>query len=207
MGNFYVNYTVKGPSQEATAAALAGRRAAVSPTLNGCVVVFDELSDSQESGVLRALNERISTALSCPVLAVLNHDDDILCYCLHSEGKLVDEYDSNPGYFDFDSASSIDWEAMATGEGLKEVSGSLPSAPPPRGGDASALCRTLRSGEPSSVEEVLRASNGKYVFAFERHRALCGCLRLPTLAVGSGYASLVHGEFPTEVARDDIVFL
>ena len=47
MGNFYTNYTLRGPSQEAVVKAMAGRAAFVTPEQNGCVVVFDEKSDSQ----------------------------------------------------------------------------------------------------------------------------------------------------------------
>ena len=51
MGNFYVNYTVRGPTQQDVAAALAGRKALVTPWQNGCVVVFDEQSDTQDDKV------------------------------------------------------------------------------------------------------------------------------------------------------------
>ncbi len=39
MGNFYVNYTLRGPSQRAVAAALGGRSAFVTPDPRGAVVV------------------------------------------------------------------------------------------------------------------------------------------------------------------------
>ena len=100
MGNFYTNYTLKGPSQQVVAAALAGRPAIVTPDQDGCVVVFDEASDEQDSAVITELASRLSRELRCPVLAVLNHDDDILWYQLYLGGELADEYDSSPGYFD-----------------------------------------------------------------------------------------------------------
>ena len=100
MGNFYTNYTLRGPSQQAVAAALAGRKATVTPPHSGCVVAFDEASDDQDQERIVELAARLSSELRCPVLAVLNHDDDILWYQLYESGKQTDEYDSSPGYFD-----------------------------------------------------------------------------------------------------------
>jgi hypothetical protein len=48
MGNFYTNYTLKGPSQQAVASVLAGRASIITPDYNGCVMVFDEQSDKQD---------------------------------------------------------------------------------------------------------------------------------------------------------------
>ncbi len=81
MGNFYVNYTLFGPSQTAVAAMLAGRSAIVTSAQNGSVVVFDEESDEQSLSVLAKLAGRLSNELQCPVLTVLNHDDDIFDTC------------------------------------------------------------------------------------------------------------------------------
>jgi len=100
MGNFYTNYTLRGPDQQAVAKALAGRSAIVTPAQDGCVVVFDERSDEQEQEVITELAASLSREFGCPVLAVVNHDDDIFWYQLYVSGELADEYDSSPGYFD-----------------------------------------------------------------------------------------------------------
>ena len=44
MGNFYVNYTTRGPEHEAVAKCLRStkRKAFVSPTVDGMAVFFDE---------------------------------------------------------------------------------------------------------------------------------------------------------------------
>jgi hypothetical protein len=122
MGNFYTNYTLRGPNQGAVAEALAGRNAIVTPAQDGCVVAFDEQSDDQDSAVINEVASRISRDLCCPVLAVINHDDDILLYQLYLSGEVADEYDSSPGYFD-------------------------PAAEPsaPAGGDAQKLCTAFGS--------------------------------------------------------------
>ena len=49
MGAFYVNDTVKGADPKSIVGALAGRMAFVCPERSGCVVVFDEESDSSST--------------------------------------------------------------------------------------------------------------------------------------------------------------
>jgi len=116
MGNFYVNYTLRGPSQQAIAAELAGRAAIVSPEKNGCVVVFDEESDDQNDEIIAEIASRLSGKLRCALLSVLNHDDDILQYKLYSDGEMVDDYDSNPSYFENAEEGDPDDPEAASGE-------------------------------------------------------------------------------------------
>src|SRR5262245_14091137 len=101
MGNFYVNFTTRGPDQASVAKSLrsAKRKAIVGPSLDALTVFYDEQSDTQDDSEIRAVGETTSRDLNAPVLAVLNHDDDILAYWLFDKGKLVDEYNSCPGYF------------------------------------------------------------------------------------------------------------
>ena len=185
MGNFYTNYTLRGPTQQAVATALAARSAVVTPAQNGCVVAFDEISDNQDQAVSGELASRLSRELNCPVLAVLNHDDDILWYQLHVDGNLLDEYDSSPGYFD-------------------------PSAEPsaPVGGDAQQLCAAFGGSDVAGVQRVLSKSSiddDGYVFAFERHADLVRTLGLPQFAVGTAYASFERDEFPEGLSADQII--
>ena len=164
MGDFYTNYTIRGPSQQDVANALAGRNAVVTPAHNGCVVAFDEQSDEQDREIIAKLASRLSGKLRCPVLAVLNHDDDILWYQIYENGNLTDEYDSSPGYFD-------------------------PEAEPcaPVGGDAQRLCVAFGVSNTATVESVLRKSSYDeegYASACERHADLLRALGLPECAVG-----------------------
>ena len=184
MGNFYTNYTLRGPSQQAVAKALTGRSAIVTPQQDGCVVVFDEQSDDQNSEVLADLSRDLSRELRCPVLAVFNHDDDILWYQLYLNGELADEYDSCPSYFDPDA----------------EPSG-------PAGGDAQKLCAAFVSSNVADVERVLRKSSFEedgYTFAIERHTELARALGLPSFAVGGGFSYVSDGEIP-EGLSDDVL--
>ena len=185
MGNFYTNYTLRGPSQQTVAKALAGRSAIVTPAQDGCVVVFDEQSDEQNQEVIIELAARLSREFGCPVLAVLNHDDDIFWYQLYLSGELVDEYDSSPGYFD-------------------------PAAEPsaPAGGDAQKLCSAFGSSNVAEMESVLRKSSfdeGGYTFAVERHTDLARVLGIPSFGVGAGFRYVADGELPDGLEEDDLV--
>lgn len=185
MGNFYTNYTLRGPSQQAVARALSGRAAIVTPQRDGCVVVFDEQSDEQDMEVISELAGNLSAELRCPVLAVLNHDDDILWYQLYMSGELADEYDSSPSYFD-------------------------PEAEPsdPAGGDAQKLCAAFASTNVADVEAILRKSSfdeDGYAFAVERHAELAEALVLPSFAVGVGYRYLSGGEIPDGLSENDLL--
>jgi len=185
MVNFYTNYTLRGPSQQAVAAALAGRSAIVTPEQDGCVVIFDEQSDDQDSAVIAALASRLSRELRCPVLAILNHDDDIFWYHLYLSGELADEYDSSPGYFD------------ASAE---------PSAP--AGGDAQKICSAFGVASVAEVESILRKSSfdeGGYTFAFERHADLARALGIPSFGVGAGFRSISDGELPEGLDEGSLV--
>lgn len=185
MGNFYTNYTLRGPSQQAVAAALVGRSAIVTPEQDGCVVVFDEESDDQDQEVITGLASRLSRDLGCPVLAVLNHDDDIFWYQLYRSGELADEYDSSPGYFD---------------------AATEPSAP--TGGDAQKLCSAFGASAVAEVESVLRKSSFEddgYTFAVERHTDLVRTLGIPSFGVGAGFRSVSDGEFPEGLGDDSLV--
>lgn len=185
MGGFYTNYTLHGPSQKAVAHALAGRKAIVSPESGGCVVAYDEASDDQDQAAIASLASHLSGTLHCPVLAVLDHDDDILWYQLYENGELTDEYDSTPGYFD-------------------------PSAEPsePAGGNAERLCRVFGMNDVAAVEAVLRKSSfdaGGYAFAHERHADLVRALGIPEFAVLKAYASFERGEVPEGYSAQDFI--
>lgn len=184
MGNFYVNYTLRNVRQQDVAKAMAGRRARVTPAHKDCIVVFDEASDSQNQHEITGLAATLSKKLKCPLLVVLNHDDDILRYHLYLNGKLADEYDSTPGYFDPRAQPS-----------------------PPSGGDAAKLCAVF-GGNPAVVEKVLRTSSfdpDRYVFAFERHAALVEALGISDYSVGTAFGSFDYDEYPEGLSANDIV--
>jgi hypothetical protein len=188
MGNFYTNYTLRGPNQQLVASALAGRSAIVSPAQDGCVVVFDQESDEQNQEIIAELASRLSGQFQCPVLAVSNHDDDILWYQLYLSGGLEDEYNSTPGYFE-----TGDEEAAMAG---------------PEGGDARKLCAAFGADAVAEVEGILRKSSADgdgYTFAVERHGDLAAALGIPSFGVGAGFEYLSSGELPDDLKAQDLV--
>lgn len=182
MGNFYTNYVLPDVTQSEVVAALVGRSAFVSPAVNNVVVVFDEKSESQNMDIINLFGAELSSKCKCPVLATMNHDDDVLCYGLFIAGQLADEYNSCPGYFD----SSI---------GSNE----------PSGGDAAKLAAAFNLKDTTAIEKILRAPNEEYVFAVERHSDLAKTLDLPPFVAGSGYDYISNGELPIGLSANSLV--
>ena len=186
VGSFYTNVTLCGPEQAPVAEYLASRnrQTIVSPTVEGVTVVYDAITESQDPDTLTSLGRELSAQLDCSALAALCHDDDVLWLQLHVDGRLVDEYDSTPGYFD--------------------------DVPPsgPEGGDAAALCTAFGAEERvGKVEGILRRGQGfgGYTFAQQRHDALAGELGIPPALVTVGYDYLTRGEVPAGFNPADFV--
>jgi hypothetical protein len=181
VGNFYVNYTTCGHDQSAVAKALrsANRKAFVGPTLGTVTVFFDEESDTQDDSVIKGVGTQVSQNLRGCVMAVMNHDDDILFYWLFEAGKLTDEYNSCPGYFT-DGANT------------------------PAGGDAKKLSAAFGvATKAQQVETILR--DEQYVFALDRHKALATLLGHPWSYVCMGYNYIQHGSLAEGVNRNDLL--
>lgn len=167
MGNFYTNFTLYNVTQGEALEALSAYRAIVSPEHGRSVVVYEESTCRQDLTRITKLATYLSTALACPVLAMLNHDDSILYFELFRAGIQIDKYDSCLEYF-----------------GNSEVEG-------PTGGDATKLCAAFGAEHTQKVEKILRRK--RYVFAYERHRDLVNALGLPACAVGYSYDSFTRG--------------
>jgi len=187
MGNFYTSYTLRGPSQQAVAMALAGRASIASPAQDGCVVVFDEESEEQNVEIIAELASRLSGQFNCPLLAVMDHDDSVLWYWLYLSGGLVDEYNSAPGYFETEDEDT----AMAG----------------PAGGEARKLCGAFGTNAVEEVEGILRqpsAVDDGYLFQMERHMDLTHALGIPDFGAG-GFEQITEGELPGGLAEDDLM--
>jgi hypothetical protein len=176
MGSFYTNITLRTTNQNRIVEVLsaAGRTAFVSQPQSGYIVVYDSDTEDQDIDALKELGDSLSAKLGCAALAVLIHDDDLLFYSLHENGRLVDEY------------------ASASLEERDEA---------PEGGDAARLCRAFGAADAAQVETILRTdraggSGGGYVFETERHEDLVKALGLPVFAVATGFHYLEQGELP-----------
>lgn len=96
MGNFYCNFTTRGPTADQIVDVLSagGRSAFVSPTVGGKTVVFDERADELDPTEIDAVGELLSHKLDCPVLAAAVADDDELWLCVYYDGERSVEYSS-----------------------------------------------------------------------------------------------------------------
>ena len=187
MGSFYVNFSIKSADAQQVASTLehSGRRAIVTPATGGYVVAYDEQADEQDDTAILAVGSLLSRELSAPVFAVLNHDDDILCYWFFDGGELVDSYNSSPDYFSYRKPG------------------------PSEGGEPGKLCAVLgAAADPVAVEAILRK---EYLFALERHQEIAELLGLPPWSVGFGYTYVARGELQDEVedgpAAGDLIFV
>lgn len=157
MGNFYVNLTTVGPDQQQVVECLntLNRIAYVGPTIGNATVLYDKEADSQSAAVV-TLGQSVSKSLDCSLLALGNHDDDILFFWLIEHGAVKCEYDSFPGYF-------TDGERT------------------PSGADAEALCKAFGRDDEDTLDEVdaVLTEEEDYVFALDRHKELCEWLGIP----------------------------
>jgi hypothetical protein len=184
MGNFYVNHTMRAPRDRVVAfLERDGYTAFVSPTVDGFTSVFDQPSDTQDTAAIADLGAKLSAALHTPVVAFLNHDDDILCYWVFEAGEPIESYNSCPDYFgDFDD------------EGDESESG--------LGGDGTELCRLF--GRPDARDRVRGIlSEPSAMFSSMTHHDLVTALGLPLWTVGTGYRYLSEGD--AELDRDECV--
>ena len=189
MGSFYTNISLCGPLQAAVVDYLKskGRVAFVSPSDGNALVVYDQACDEQDTDLIAQVTSDLSQEFQCPALAMLNHDDDVLWYQLYEKGKLIDEYNSCPSYFD----------------PVAEPSG-------PEGGDAEKLCNAFGGKDVAAVEKILRNSSfdeDGYVFAFMRHNALAAAAGLPMFSVGCGYGSIECDELPEGLEKEQLTLV
>jgi hypothetical protein len=167
----YANITLRPAEVVDVQRVLArSRRSAYLFGLGDAVVAFDEASDRQD-GSVEALAREISRQCRCAALAVLNHDDDVLMYHLYSNGEEIDEYNSAPGYWEWDGEDD---------------------EPGPRGGNSEVLAKAL--GHEDKRGDLQTALVGEYDFESDRHRSLCAMLELPLQAVGFGFSDLARGD-------------
>ncbi|MFZ5673403.1 MAG: hypothetical protein ACOZAM_10620 [Pseudomonadota bacterium] len=187
MGNFYVNFVARKTNREEISHLLAGRDVYISPVLDDVVLIYDREADAQDWPLIGELGRQWSDCLATVILASLNHDDDILMYCLFENGVEKDSYNSAPDYF----------ENTFTPRG-------------PVGGDAEVLCEAFGSKNVTAIRAILRrpdvaTDDDGYVFAFDRHRDLMQALGMTSLAFFAGYRHLEAGDFPEDLNRNDFI--
>jgi len=196
MGNWYTNICVKGVQQSQVVAALGelGRRAYVTPGMNGWIIVYDQETDKFDLNELESLALTISTRLSCTTLASFNADDDVLWLGIYESGKLSARYALERKHF--------------------EDGGEFPLIPEV----TEVLCRIFASPEMNQpVRRILRRRHGvlgffstfsrirlAYLFEVLRHSDLAEALGIPMASVGFGHEYIHRGETPAGLNRGDL---
>jgi len=100
------------------------------------VSAYSERTDSQNEDVMKSICEQLSASLNTGVLGLIVHDSDILIYVLAENGKVIDEYNSCPGYFDGEDS-------------------------PPNGGNVERLLKYCVAGTSADALDSLLKSGGK----------------------------------------------
>ncbi len=178
MGTFYVNFSVKSSEPQEIAGVLreAGRKAIVTPSQAGYVVVYDEEAEGQSLQTILQVGKLISQGLNGIVMAVLNHDDRILRYWLFKQGAIVDAYDSRPDYFKKFFAGLNEDEAD---DELKEATDSDQVSNPQQ--------LQLQLNPKADLAKIKKILKTKYPTETDRHRAFAQALGLPMASIGFGY--------------------
>jgi hypothetical protein len=106
MGLFCVNMHFRTTDEKPLAAALNRRnvnRFRLLAPKGGWVSLYEEQASRQDDDRIRELTSELSGELHAPAIAFMVHDSDIACYWLYDDGKLLDEFNSCPDYFDDDA--------------------------------------------------------------------------------------------------------
>jgi hypothetical protein len=171
MGAFIVNINVRTNDRQAVERQLADLNAWVTSAKNGWISVYEEQASTQDERRIRDLSARLSTVLDVAVIAFLVHDSDFVCYWLFDAGRLVDEFNSCPDYFD-------------DGAGDDETADNGPSAGRPQ-----VLLKYCPPGtQLDDVQEVL--GDTEHVFAEEQLTKLAELLGIDQARATTNYSDL-----------------
>lgn len=107
MGGFYGSISARTEDRPAVVAALDGiakattSRFLVTPPREGWVCIYPDSSGQDER-----ISRRIARRLDCDLIHLISHDEDVFLYFVYRGGRLLDRYNSDPGYSEEVSASA-----------------------------------------------------------------------------------------------------
>lgn len=171
MGNFYVNFSVKGTKADeiASRASSLTRDAFISePEGNWHCVVAAE-TDEQDQDVISQFGKTLSQG-GATVVSALNHDDGLIILEVFENGEAVAHYNSNPDYF------------SGEGDGLPVLQGEAKFA------------QVAKDVSVDDVKSLLTPEDGEeFVFAIDLHYDIVKLLGLPSFSVGAGHDYVIAG--------------
>lgn len=186
MGLFCVNFHFRTTDDRALAEALGQRgisRYRLAPAKGGWTSLYEEAASGQDDRRIRDLAGGLSKDLHTAAIAFLVHDSDIACYWLFDDGQLLDEYNSDPGYFDPDTDGP----------------------PSPAGGQPEILLRYCRPGvRPEELAAILSQETVRATtYAEELIEKLAGALGIDRARAVADYRHADDDEGPGSTDRAD----
>jgi hypothetical protein len=184
MGLFCVNFHFRTNDDRALRAVLDRRgvsRYRVLPEKGGWTSLYEEQASRQDEQRIRDLASGLSKDMHVAAIAFLVHDSDIACYWLYENGRMLDEYNSCPHYFDDD----------ATADGPPSPSGGLPDV----------LLRYCRSGVRE--DELAAIIAQETTFAEAVIEQLAEALGIERERAIADYRDMAGGEGPEGMDGDD----
>lgn len=195
MGLSYTNIVLYKAQQVLTANYLCEQKriAYVSPTIRNYTVVYDRETEDQDTRVLTGLAKSLSKRFKCSVFASLVHDSDLFLYWIYGNGKLLDSYNSLPGYF-----------------GAKKSGRTRP-----KGGNAVKLCKAFdkmeaveKVGQIFTLVEQGNASDDwtqEYLQGEDIHKAVAQALDMPAFSISTGYLRILNTNLPEELDKASLI--
>jgi hypothetical protein len=108
MGTFVANFHVRSNDSDAirdTLAVVSAGDFRVSMPHNGWVSIYESRASTQDEAWIERLAQELSTRWCTVCVAFMVHDSDFARYWLNDQGQLLDEFNSDPEYFDDVSAT------------------------------------------------------------------------------------------------------
>lgn len=177
MGLFCVNLHFRATDDKALSAALNRRGVTqyrIFPAENGWTSLYEEEASWQDEARIRVLAGGLSKDLHVAAVAFTVHDSDIACYWLFDDGRLLDQYNSCPDYFDDDATDD-------------EPQG-------PAGGRPDVLLRYCRDGVRQ--DELATVLAEETVFAESVIERLADALGIDVDRALADYRDLGYGDGP-----------
>jgi hypothetical protein len=153
-----------------SAVAALGRRTAYVAVIEHMTFVYDERCEKQDVDELRKLAKTLSDACGVPAMAALNRDDDVLWLVLAGDGRVLEVYNSFPGYFD-------------SGSNVPEVA------------NVAASCDAFDAPEArDAIETLLQTPHAEVTFEVQRHQELLEIVGINEVAGAMGFNDVAQGE-------------
>jgi hypothetical protein len=108
MGAFVANFHVRASDSTAVRKQVAdcgAQNYRVTDPRRGWITIYEMRASEQDEQWIKSLARELSSGLNTACVAFLLHESEIACYWLCDQGRLIDEFNSFPDYFEPVSAA------------------------------------------------------------------------------------------------------